>query len=289
MDQTITNQRQTTIVPVMTTPAGSCLTPDNWYEIGKKVGSFNLCSLLLKPGYDLLISCVDLSSYVAWTDTLVLNATMPAPNKAGFYVLCSPYDGSRIQLSREELVLLIRQLKPNIVLLPAELSDCCSQFSSEIKVFISNLTVDMAPSHDCGIYFDVSAGKSWPDLMAALKQYEQHETYVIGHFSMDQIIALHEAGVTYVEIDRVASDACNGLVYHAQGVLSLHDNCHAYEFSLLDAKCTCPTCEQLLTRAYLHHLLTNTPLLCQRFLIQHNHYFTQLAIQGFPDGCRIEI
>ncbi len=65
-------------------------------------------------------------------------------------------------------------------------------------------------------------------------------------------------------------DALNGKMY-VQGVsVSLLDESERTVFEVLDKDCRCPTCQQGLTRAYLHHLYTQTPLLCQRLLIQHN-------------------
>ena len=42
------------------------------------------------------------------------------------------------------------------------------------------------------------------------------------------------------------------------------------QFNLLSKNCSCPTCKLNLTRAYLHHLFKEVPLLTQRYLAMHN-------------------
>ncbi len=63
-------------------------------------------------------------------------------------------------------------------------------------------------------------------------------------------------------------------MYSISGPIDLRLSSERMNFNVLDPNCSCPTCTQKLTRAYLHHLLQHTPLLCQRFLILHNIQFT---------------
>ena len=70
-----------------------------------------------------------------------------------------------------------------------------------------------------------------------------------------------------------AEDACQGIVYGSEGDIHLRNKIYSTQFEPIDSQCHCPSCEQSLTRAYLHHLLEHTPLLCHRFLIQHNLYY----------------
>lgn len=74
----------------------------------------------------------------------------------------------------------------------------------------------------------------------------------------------------FVESDVWASDACEGKVYTSSGIINLNESLFSNDFNVIDSNCLCPTCQQQFTRAYLYHLLRNTPLLCQRLLIQHN-------------------
>lgn len=48
------------------------------------------------------------------------------------------------------------------------------------------------------------------------------------------------------------------------------DETFAQDHELLLKSCQCDTCQSGFTRSYLHHLLKHTPLLAQRFLVQHN-------------------
>ncbi len=84
----------------------------------------------------------------------------------------------------------------------------------------------------------------------------------------------------YLLSDKPAGDACAGIVYTQQGIVDIRDDEQRLNFSVIDERCACPTCEQKLTRAYLHHLLAHTPLLCQRFLIQHNVFFVRTEISN---------
>lgn len=67
-----------------------------------------------------------------------------------------------------------------------------------------------------------------------------------------------------------AADAVKGLVYVGKSIIDLHDIAEERPFNVIDDVCPCPTCQANLTTKYLDYLLTSTPLLAQRYLIQHN-------------------
>ena len=94
----------------------------------------------------------------------------------------------------------------------------------------------------------------------------------IGYEEADGIFLQEGAHRLYAS-DRPARDALQGVVYNRDGALSLQDSNFALNFELIDADCACPTCQQAFTRAYLHHLLQSTPILCQRFLMMHNVFW----------------
>ncbi len=74
-----------------------------------------------------------------------------------------------------------------------------------------------------------------------------------------------------------AEDALKGKIYtENKHAFSIQDNCYNQDFSLLDSTCECPACQAQLTRAYFHHLDTQTPLLCHRWLIMHNQWMTHV-------------
>lgn len=64
--------------------------------------------------------------------------------------------------------------------------------------------------------------------------------------------------------------ALAGQVASSGGVLSLSELKYRDDHTVMDAACTCSICQAGLTRAYLHHLWTQVPALCIRFLAQHN-------------------
>lgn len=78
----------------------------------------------------------------------------------------------------------------------------------------------------------------------------------------------------WLESDKPAADAIVGRVYCEQGVIDILQPQYSKQFTPLSTACPCPTCSQGFTRAYLHHLLQQTPLLAQRYLIQHNLFIS---------------
>ncbi|OGV48767.1 MAG: hypothetical protein A3F46_01270 [Legionellales bacterium RIFCSPHIGHO2_12_FULL_42_9] len=72
------------------------------------------------------------------------------------------------------------------------------------------------------------------------------------------------------ESDTPASDARSGNIYSNHGCLNLLDLKYQEDFSLLAEDCSCFTCYNGYTRAYLHYILQYVPLLAQRLLILHN-------------------
>lgn len=201
----------TIFVPVQTSKAGSCLTWSNWKEIGIHVLSFHLDVLLVKPGFSFLKTLSDLRSYLGWSGKILLNVSLIQANQKGVYQVRSDYDGTLIRIEREELLELIRTLKPDMTVFPVE----------------------------------------WAENSLELARY--------------------------IESDKPAVDAMQAIVYNREGEINLRDKDYAHQHQPIDPCCHCPSCSQQLTRAYLHHLLMQTPLLCQRFLIQHNVFqaFTQ--------------
>lgn len=254
-------------MPILTSQAGSCLTVENLQDVGATTASFQLESLLHKPGIEYLKSLGILSKFTGWHGRFFLNAILPKPNRNGVYLLRSPFDGVITQLSLSELLAVCVQLQPDCLILPVEAgSDCLSLFPDGIKLYINadNYSDDNW-SGEQGVYFTQDNVSKY---YAGEFDHYKGAIHIVGevdqHFDHRQLVSY--------ESDIPASDACRGKVYSNGVNLSLDEVNYAKQFKVIDEYCKCQTCEQQLTRAYLHHLLLHTPLLCQRFLIQHNIY-----------------
>lgn len=269
------------LIPVLTTPAGRCLTHENWVEAGVQAASFYLSSLLMKPGFDFLNTLPDLETYVGWQRTLVLNASSLSRAADGRYALRSQYDGARLYYSVLDILTLITSLKPNYVLLPEGLSEHCVSLPESIFPFISSneLETCSAIGRPFGVYilYDKTASTS-SALLDQIDTYKDLHCYVAGDLSLALMLELKHRGIKFIESDIPANAAYGGEVYGRNEEISLLTNESARCFELMDQHCECPVCQQKFTQAYLHHLFEHTPLLCQRYLIQHNVHYCQTTL-----------
>ncbi|WP_454785115.1 tRNA-guanine transglycosylase [Legionella sp. WA2024007413] len=263
-------------IPVLTSEAGLCLTTANWQEAKVTAASYSLESLLYKPGQNVLKKISNLAHYLACPGVMIINAASLVANKEKVYVLKSPYDGSRIKLTAEELIELIKHLKPNAILLPQNIMrDFPQIWDNWNEDIIPFLHSDDLEKHTVilphGVYFKILNEPNG----AKLDQWANIPRYVAGCFDSELIQGLLQQGIEFIETDEPAQAATQGRVYSHTGTVDLMDSKAAMDFEMIDANCVCPTCSQQFTRAYLHHLLHHTPLLCQRFLIQHNVFYVQ--------------
>lgn len=264
-------------IPVLTSQPGSCLTKANWQEIGIHTAAYYLDALLMKPGYSLLKSLPGLQSYCGWTGTLVLNASLAAANSEGIYTFRSRYDGSLLAISQEALFALIITLQPDIVILPPGFSTYLTRHHLSFPQTIKPFSPENALlASDMGIYLAYEKTKPFADFLSQVQQYRGQPTYLSGAFTGLQAQELSEHGATWLESDKPASNALLGQLYGEKTTFNLLDSDMAVQHKPIIEHCGCPTCKQKLTRAYLHHLFLQTPLLCHRFLIQHNvHYYKE--------------
>ena len=266
------------LIPSLMTHAGTCLTADNWYEVGINAVAVDLASLLFKPGFTLLSKLKKLSNYLGWEKTIVLNASLTQAkiNRANDqYVLRSPYDGSILSYSLDEIILLIEDLQPDLVILP---TGVMHQFKSEGITPFYSPAEQHSTQTAAGIYFYYDNKNSWSDFLATLQRHQGKMCFVAGDLGFEEIQELNKIGIRFIQSDLPAANACQGEIYTAQGPIVLSTTQYADDFELIDNQCSCPTCTQSFTRAYLHHLLAQTPLLCQRLLIQHNLHFCQTRL-----------
>lgn len=263
-------QVSSSIIPVLSAEEGSCLTPENWHEVGVKTVVYYLDSLLLKPGIELLKTISDFKSYCGWSETLILNAANLSPNKEGHFILKSPYDGSKIQISYAELLEIIVKMKPDAVLLPPQILTDVPDFwakwgGSIIPFFSQEDALQVKGLESYGYYVHLKNKNRLGEIKS-----DDTPLYVFGALDRELVANLVNQGIQFIEFTEPAQLAFQGQVYAKNEVLDLVSISEALNFQLIDRDCTCPTCFQKLTRAYLHHLFLHTPLLAQRFLIQHN-------------------
>lgn len=277
--------REQKYIPIMTSEAGLCLTADNWREVKIQTMSFHLDSLLWKPGYGLLKEIPDLARYMGWSGGIILNATKCVANKGGTIVLTSPYDGSKLKLSYEQLAELIQHIRPNVVLLPPKIIRAFPQlwdnWSDDIVPFLAAEDMESQELQRIhGVYFTMNHSNSNNIVVEQLTKWSALPRYIIGAVELESLEELKKEGALWIESDAPAAMAMRGMVFSEQGVLQLTEDIHAMQFEPVDTSCGCLTCSQQLTKAYLHHLYLHTPLLCQRFLIQHNVYYAQNYIRN---------
>ena len=261
-------------IPVVTTEAGLCLTAENWKEAKVNAVSYSIESLLHKPGIALLKSLPDLAHYLGWSGSIILNASMLVANKEGIYTLRSPYDGSKLKLTVIELIDLLLHLKPNAVILP---KNCAQDYPQIWDNWVDSITPflsvsdlqrqDVPRAH--GAYFNYTN----ESVLDELDQWSHLPRYVAGDFEPELIQRLRAKEIEFIETDEPAKAAINGRVYSHSGVVDLTDGITRMQFEVIDSECACPVCAQQFTKAYFHHLLQHTPLLCQRLLIQHNAFW----------------
>ena len=275
-------RHQGTLVPVLTSQAGSCLTFANWQDASVTTISYQLEALIIKPGITVLKKLTQLRDYISWPGPIVLNAVLPPANSNGIYLIRSTYDGQLVQLSIQELATLIAELKPNKVLLPLDSLKFFKEFWQPLAIATKTDIELYFPkeehSHfnlDHLNYYGIYKQQSFEDFFNDVQKLN-NSLYLLGDFNLAQMQELLENKYT-VETNRPALDGMMGLFYSQEKDKQLTITAQEMnmDYRMLDNNCQCKTCSTQLTRAYLHHLLEQTPLLAQRYLVQHNLYFCQ--------------
>jgi queuine tRNA-ribosyltransferase len=268
-----------TFVPSLSTNAGQCLTLADWDNAQATILSYQLDKLLMKPGIEILQQISTLRHYFPWSNHWVLNACFLNCDTIGNYYCRSIYDGTLIKLSVKLLVDII--INPDHVLLPVGSSRYFQEFWQQLPGdihFYFSLADDFSTINDSkkSIIKYYLTTDMWPSIVQIVKSYPQ----VVFILSEINLITLHKIFTSlrsdvqpiFIESNKPADDGMKGIIYKGHALVNLLDkalsNCH----QILDNTCQCQTCCQQLTYAYLHHLLQHTPLLAQRFLIQHNIY-----------------
>ncbi len=267
-----------TFIPTLSTQAGSCLTMKNWQEVNADHASYSLATLLMKPGIDVLKQYATLRDYTGFRGKLVLNASTLTVDKHGKCQIRSSFDGARLTFDFSDLLDLIIQWAPDFLLLPKfvplEQLSPRMPFLGNTQIFVDVTTPLLSHDyHEIGVYID-DPNLNLNNLTLMLQPFYGRKKYLISAQDIKMYSTLSPLDVTFIESDRPAADAISGLIYTLDGNISVADSSQSMCFDILQNQCQCPTCEQKLSRAYLSHLYQHTPLLCHRFLIQHNVFHT---------------
>jgi len=267
-------------VPCLTSSAGSALVQADWQALGVQTVSCHLEALLVKPGPVVLHQISALRDYINWSGRLVLNAATLKCDASGFYQVRSEFDGRVIRMDLEDLLALIAHLSPTDVVLPSgTLASALEQLPESIQLIVLIDDLQQFPQSMLNTQRVTGVSLPWTfclnetnvsQLLALKATYPQWCFLATGEPSLAEIRRLKTLRIDWFESNAPANDACNGLVYSADGMCSITDLEKAMVFSALDNGCSCPTCLAGFTWAYLHHLYANTTGLCQRLLIQHN-------------------
>jgi queuine tRNA-ribosyltransferase len=190
-----------------------------------------------------------------------------------------------MQYTVEDIVKVISSLQPTIVMLPENLIQFLPLQNLPLPESVGlivpyterrKFSADNRQTKTYKICSNDHKGEM--ELSALFVKGQETPDYVVGDLSLAQMLVLAQQGVAYIESDIPAREACLGRVYCGEGVISIDNAEFAMQFEVIDKDCLCPTCTQLFTRAYLHHLLGQTPLLCQRLLVQHNIHYCQATL-----------
>ncbi|WP_133131173.1 tRNA-guanine transglycosylase [Legionella yabuuchiae] len=273
----------TQFVPIISTEAGSALTAESWANSGIQLLSCSLETLLMKPGYDALLTLPSLKNYLGAPTQIVLNASLPQGKRNVCYTVRSTYDGKITRLSLEQLITLACSLEPDILILPtlsrSQFESIQSLLPNHKPIFLSLSDSKLPPQF--GYYQQVDENESADNFQL---QHFTKPSYLSGEFSLDELKKLDEKGVSYLESDKPAFDALHGRLYTEVGMLDITEKANEFDFEPIDEHCTCTSCYEGLTRAYFHHLFAQTPLLCQRLLIEHNIHYTNATLAAIFRG-----
>lgn len=279
MKKTHVTDNDCTYIPLLTSDAGSSITVANWEEASIHRASYSLQSLLMKPGFDFLVTLENLASLVGWSGTLILDASLPKQEALGFYTFRSIYDGRQIRVTADEIIKLVCQLKPAMVIFPEMNAEQRTMVWKSLPdtVFPFFPLIDGQDDHNSPRPFGIFL--SYKDYsLQPISLVKNKLCYMAGDIDLPAMHFLKKQGIAYIQSDLPAKDGIQGNLYTREGNILIQDPSMAMQLRVIDEDCTCPVCRQQWTRAYFHHLYQHTPQLCQRFLVQHNVYYCQHAL-----------
>lgn len=249
-------------IPVITTAAGMVLTAQNIEDSKIQMVSCRLSDLLIKPGPDVLKKFDGLKQWIGWGKKVVLSCTsLPKMSKDRVYKFRSAFDGSLHQYTPEELCDVIQTLKPDYLTFPDDIESWDEAWVKRLQKSINCLfPTKLQATEDARHYYLQGSN-------------EKEALYYHGRLDCNHLELLEKSSYQWYESEQPAEDAVRGRLYSTKGCIDVTNEIYVEDFSLIDSDCSCATCKQGFTKAYLHHLLAQTPLLSQRLLMQHNFCF----------------
>jgi queuine tRNA-ribosyltransferase len=256
----------TKIIPILNSLAGSALTYDNWLASTIHTLSQDLNTLLIRPGIEVLSQLNAIKQYYNWPGKVVINASNLPANKQGGVTFSSPVDGSKHTYTWQHIIELLRNLKPEIIILPNYVISYLEAATLSSVLYFTSSEQHIDPAKQLHVPW---IGGTFEDFQNQLGQHQQRVCYITGNFTVSQLRMLMPMNLL-IETDTPAQDALKAVVYTKEATIDLSSTEYSTDFALIEKTCACVVCKQKFTRAYLHHLYLNTPLLANRYLLQHN-------------------
>ncbi len=238
------------LVANVTTASGRSLTGQNLQGAGVDVITYGLSSLLIKPGMETLNQMEALKSLMVWPGPVVIDLDLGFNKDRTRFEVVSHLDGRKHYFEFDQVMALIANLSPTYLLLRPS-----GFFLKERLIHCLSSRVNLLIAHE-----------EDPSI------FEDNTTLYLKTAPMSRLPS-HTHKNVLIDSCHPAEDGLKGLVYSSEGTLDITRANFEQDFALIDQDCRCVVCSQKFTRAYFHHLLSHTPLLCQRLIIMHNYSF----------------
>jgi queuine tRNA-ribosyltransferase len=277
-------------LPVLTHESGLFLNQQDYLSLGLSTAVYNLNHLLIKPGEKTLNEAKTIAKLSGWQGFSILNAKFPEDipyqYKRSSYHFKSPIDGARLSLTTENALQMAQHLKSDIMIPTIHLDDLKEREWRTLNQLIKSqaipLLIDvslneqatiLACDEQLGFVYDLYRNHTPAMMLEFLKiqarVYTHHFHYVMGNLNLRQILTLLMNGADMVESPLPLCDAVAGILYTRKKPINISLADFETDFNPIEERCLCYTCKNF-TRAYLHHLHVQTPLLSHRLQIIHN-------------------
>lgn len=253
-------------LPVLSDNMCQVLTPKQLTYLGVNMVSIHLAHLLSRPYLQKMDKKKLLASFFPGDFRRVLNLNPSVALKPKFtqngYQFRSPIDGHKVEVDYLECFKELKHAAIDLWILPLGAYELASD---EIKA--NSYVFDTKDLNQQSTFF-----KAYPHYKKDLLVNDETSTYLCGKLSRAQIKDYFAKGVEFIETGTPIEEALSGKLYlREDNYIDIHDSIYALDYRPIESECGCSTCQQF-TRAYLHHLSANTPLLSQRFQVIHNIY-----------------